>query len=94
MFSDDPNFEEMSKISDLLFHKLKSKYNLKANSYSEMIDEIRGLDSMDDDLKSMLVEFFQYIIVTAYKDPSASEFDKNDIKKKLKIILHTLDKDE
>ena len=91
IFSESMDHESLHKLTNNLFKRIKEDFNLKANNHSELVEELKKAD-IDDDLKEALVDFFQQMIIIAYKEEEMEQSDKEALKKKIKMIIKMLNK--
>ena len=55
------DLEDLHKLSSKIFDKVKSNFNLKASSYSELVEEIKKNPRLQGDLGELLTDFFTKI---------------------------------
>ncbi len=89
IFSESMDHENLHKLTNNLFRRIKEEFNLKANNHSELVEELKKAD-IDEDLKDALVDFFQQMIIIAYKEEEMEKEDKDALKKKIKMIIRML----
>lgn len=82
--------EDIHKLAFDLFKRVKQLYSIKAHSYSEMAAQLKARGDIQNNLRDAMVDFFQNIIHISYRQHSLSEVDREDIKKKIKMILTML----
>jgi hypothetical protein len=80
VFDEETDFEEfeddLSDLSERLFHLIKDKYDLEVTTYEEAIDEIDGMEVEDEDRKEALESLFEYVTELEYSDNEISEEQK------------------
>lgn len=79
--------EDLHKLASKLFDKIKSQFDCKANSYSELIGEIKKCPKLQGDLGELLVDFFTKINRLFYMKDGISEEEKEDLKKETRLII-------
>ena len=77
-------------LSKIVFNQLKEKFDIRARSYAELIDEIKLNPTISLELKETLISFFQDIIRVSYKDEAVDDTEKDMLKMKIKTILQKL----
>lgn len=87
MFSEASAAKGIDGLTKMVFDNIRSKYNLKANSFSEITDEIKLHPNMALELKELLIEFFNEVIRISYRAETISDYEKEDLKEKIKLIL-------
>lgn len=93
MFTGDINTNKVQAFSNKLFNFARKNYNLNANSYSEIIEELKHNKSIDSKVRDHMVEFFEDVIALLYKKKETiSESDKDSLKKKMRIIVRIIEK--
>ncbi len=92
IFSGELDTSKIQSFANRLFNYAKKTYHLKANSYSQIIDEIKSSQHMDEEIKSSFLDFFEEIIAVLYKNTSSlSEEEKHDLRKKVKVIVRSIE---
>ncbi len=86
IFSEKMDHENLHKLTNNLFKKIKEEFNLTANNHSDLVEELRNAD-IDENLKEALIDFFQQMIIISYKEEEMEHSDRDQIKKKLKMIV-------
>lgn len=86
VFEEDGS-EDLHKLASKLFEKIKSQFNCKANSYSELTEEIKNSPKLQGELGELLVDFFTKINRLFYKKEGLSEEEKEDLKKETRLII-------
>ncbi|MFT4867790.1 MAG: hypothetical protein ACI9LV_000394 [Candidatus Nanohaloarchaea archaeon] len=80
VFDEETDFEEfeddLSDLSERLFHLLKDKYDLEVTTYDEAIDKIEEMEVEDEDRKEALKSLFEYVTEIDYGDKEISEEQK------------------
>lgn len=87
MFSEASATKGVDGLTKMVFDSIRNKYNLKANSFAEIIDEIKLHPNMALELKELLIEFFNEVIRISYRAETISDYEKEDLKEKIKLIL-------
>ena len=82
--------QDVHKLAFTLFKRVKQQYNVKAQSYTEIANALRARGDIDKGLRDALVDFFENIIHISYREKSLGETERQDIKKKLKMIIGML----
>jgi len=90
MLSEDIKSENIHKLASNLFTKIKMRYNLKANSFSEAIEELKRRYDIKEDFKDMIIDFFNHMVIISYKKETISTDELIELKKKIKYIIQSL----
>lgn len=92
VFSGSDEDKSIHDLANDLFKEAKTRYNLKAHSYSDMIKELSQIDNIEDDMRDALIDFFEHMIVISYKEEGGPHFEHEMayLKKKLKVIVHRM----
>ncbi|MGM5480085.1 MAG: hypothetical protein ACQESC_01360 [Nanobdellota archaeon] len=86
---------ENNKLDDVtrtIFYKLKKKFQLNANSYFQILDEIKNTPQIDKNMKELLINFFNQIINISYRDAEVPLEKEEELKQKTKVIINFLQK--
>jgi hypothetical protein len=93
VFDSESEFEEfeddLSDLSERLFHLIKNKYNLEATTYDEAIEKIDSMDVEDEDRKEALEKLFKYVTELEYSDEEPSEEQKAVIRQAAFKLIRT-----
>jgi hypothetical protein len=93
VFDSESEFEEfeddLSDLSERLFHLIKNKYNLEATTYDEAIEKIDNMDVEDEDRKEALEKLFKYVTELEYSDEEPSEEQKAVIRQAAFKLIRT-----
>jgi len=94
IISNDTNeHEDINKLATDLLKKIKRIYRLKSETYSDVINELRNSRSIEKDLQTALIDFFNEIIIISYKDEEMNSNHKEILKSKLRFIFKKLNND-
>jgi hypothetical protein len=77
-------------LSKIVFKQLKDKFDIRARSYAELIEEIKLNPTINLELKESLISFFQEIIRISYREENVDETERETLKLKIKSILRKL----
>ncbi len=91
LFSNE-NSKNIDGLTKLVFENIKTKYNLNAKSYSEILEEIKISSVMSLELRELLADFFSEVIRISYRAESINEFEKDHLRQKIKLIFRILHK--
>ena len=86
VFEEDGS-EDLHKLASKLFEKIKSRFDCKASSYSELVVEIKKSPKLQGELGELLIDFFTKINRLFYKKEGLSEEEKEDLKKETRLII-------
>lgn len=89
IFSENLDHENLHKLTNNLFNRIKEEFNLTSKNHSDLVEELRKAN-IDEELKETLIDFFQQMIIISYKEESMEHSDRDQIKKKLKMIIKML----
>lgn len=92
MFSETSSLKNVDSLTKILFNNIKERFKLRANSYSELIEEIKLDGDMPRNLKETLIEFFEEIIRISYREQTITENEKEDLRRKTKLIIKTIER--
>ncbi|MDK2849799.1 MAG: hypothetical protein PWP03_750 [Candidatus Woesearchaeota archaeon] len=90
MLSEDIKSENLHKLAGNLFTKIKLKYNLKANSFSEAIEELKRRYDIPQDFRDLVIDFFNHMVIISYKKETISTDELVELKKKIRFIIQSL----
>jgi len=90
VFAPNSSQGDILKITNDLFRRIKQIYEIEANSYSELVTHLRQSGNIDEDLKNMLVDYFETVTLISYRDQSVTDAERAEIKSKLKLIIKML----
>ncbi|MFT4892542.1 MAG: hypothetical protein ACI8Z7_000322 [Candidatus Nanohaloarchaea archaeon] len=93
VFDEEQNFEEfeqdLSDLSERLFHLIKDKYDLEVTNYDEAIDKIDQMEVEDEDRKEALEKLFEYVTDLEYSEEEPSEEQKAMIRQAAFKLIRT-----
>ncbi len=90
MFSRGNPMKNVDELASMLFKNVKKHFGFKARSYSELIEEVKATQKMNEEMKDPLIDFFNEIIHVSYRTDVLSQEDEDDFKRKIKIIITRL----
>ncbi|MCF7861923.1 hypothetical protein K9M79_06780 [Candidatus Woesearchaeota archaeon] len=92
IFSNDELQEEkISYLARKIFTFVKDKFQLKATTYTELIEELKATDAIGDSISSLLIDFFNDLITIQYQEKSLDGEEKKLFKDKTIIIAKKLE---
>jgi len=92
MFSEESSGKNIDNLTKMVFENVKSKFDLRARSYNEILSEIKGSKNISLELKELLDDFFSEVIRISYRAESITDFEKNTLRQKIKLIFRILHK--
>lgn len=90
VFAPNSSQTDILKVTNDLFRRIKKTYEINANSYSELVTHLRQSSNIDEDLKGMLIDYFETVTLISYRDQNVSDAERAEIKSKLKLIIKML----
>lgn len=90
VFAPNSSQTDILKVTNELFRRIKQTYEIEANSYSELVTHLRQSSNIDEDLKGMLVDYFETVTLISYRDQNVTDAERAEIKSKLKLIIKML----
>jgi hypothetical protein len=91
VFAPNSNQNDILRITNDLFARIKKIYDLQnVNSYSELVNNLKQNLNIDENLRNMLVDYFDTVTLISYRDHSISDAERAEIKSKLKLIIKML----
>ncbi len=90
VFAPNSSQGDILKITNDLFRRIKITYEIEANSYSELVTHLRQSANIDEDLKNMLIDYFETVTLISYRDQNVTDAERAEIKSKLKLIIKML----
>ena len=75
-----------------MFSRIKGKFGFKAESYAEMINEVKQQPGMDEGLRLLLVDFFDKVIQLTYRGEDFTPSEQDDLQRKTKAIFKAIGK--
>jgi len=90
MLSEDIKSENIHKLASNLLTKIKIKYNLKASSFSEAVEELKRRYDIPQDFRDLIIDFFNNMVIISYKKETISTDELIELKKKIKFIIQAL----
>jgi hypothetical protein len=90
VFASNSTQNDILRITNDLFGRIKQTYNINANSYSEIVSYLKQNQSMDENLRNMLVDYFETVTIISYRSHSITDSERAEIKSKLKQIIKML----
>lgn len=85
----DGSLHNLDKLAKQVFEKTKMKFNIEADSYSEMAIELNSVN-MNKEFKKVLIDFFEQMIKISYRGQALSPDETNDLQKQIRIIIRSL----
>lgn len=80
--------KNVESLGLIVFKKVKERFHMKAESYAEIVHEIDRSRDVPDQIREMLIDFFNNMIKITYKDESELDNEqKIALRKKIKTIL-------
>jgi len=80
--------KNIETLALVVFRKVKERFHLKAESYAEVVQEIDKSRDVPEDIRELLIDFFNEMIRITYRDEAELSHDeKVDLRKKIKVIL-------
>ncbi|MGM5480844.1 MAG: hypothetical protein ACQESE_00370 [Nanobdellota archaeon] len=80
----------LDDITKTIFLRVKQKFGLSAKSYFEAVEQIKNTPSISKDMRELLIGFFNDIIHISYRDVELSFQKQEELKKKTKLIIKSL----
>ncbi len=80
--------KSIESLALVVFKRVKERFKFKAESYAEIVTEIDKSRDVPDQIRELLIDFFNEMIKITYKDDNELSADqKVDLRKKIKVIL-------
>jgi hypothetical protein len=91
VFAPNSSQNDILRITNDLFNRIKRIYELQnVNSYTDLINNLKQNQGIDENLRNMLVDYFDTVTLISYRDHSISDAERAEIKSKLKLIIKML----
>ncbi len=90
IFSAKDGGHDVHHVANKLFRRVKNQFKLDVKSYSEIVNKLKDRLDIEEKLRYALIDFFDTMILISYRDESLSDFERVDIKRKLKLVLKML----
>ena len=87
IFSGHIDTSRVQFLAGRVFSFAKQKYGLRANSYSEILEELENNETIEKTVREHLIVFFEEVITLLYKNSSSiTDEDKNNLREKVRIL--------
>jgi len=85
----DGSLRNLDKLAKQIFEKTKMKFNIEAESYSEIASELNHVN-LDKGFRKILVDFFEQMIKISYRGQNLTQDETADLQKQIKTIIRSL----
>lgn len=89
-FAEKTSFKSIDKLAKVVYSRVKGKFGFKAESYAEIIEEIKQQPGMDEGLRLLLAAFFDKVIQLTYRGEDFTPEEQDDLQRKTKAIFKAL----
>jgi hypothetical protein len=90
VFAPNSSQKDILRITNDLFNRIKKTYEINANSYTELVNNMKMRQDIDENLRDMLVDYFDTVTLISYRDHSITDGERAEIKTKLRLIIKML----
>lgn len=85
----DGSLHNLDKLAKQVFQKTKMKFNIEAESYSEIASELNRVN-MNKDFRKVLSDFFEQMIKISYRGQNLTPEETSDLQKQIRVIIRSL----
>ena len=90
VFAPNSSQKDILRITNDLFNRIKKIYEINANSYTELVNHLKMRQDIDENLRDMLVDYFDTVTLISYRDHAITDTERAEIKSKLRLIIKML----
>lgn len=85
----DGSLHSLDKLAKQIFQKTKMKFNIEAESYSEIANELNHIN-MDKAFRQVLIDFFEHMIKISYRGENLKDSEIGELQKQIRTIIQSL----
>lgn len=85
----DGSLHNLDKLAKQIFVKTKMKFNIEADSYAEIANELQHVN-MDKNFRKVLIDFFDQMIKISYRGQNLTKSEVNELQKTIRTIIISL----
>ncbi|MBN1175384.1 hypothetical protein JXA48_01950 [Candidatus Woesearchaeota archaeon] len=85
----DGSLHNLDKLAKQIFEKTKMKFNIEADSFAEIANELNHVN-MDKNFRKILMDFFEDMIKISYRGQDLNKEEISELQKRIRTIILSL----